>query len=71
MRYTKDEKHNILQQLDRNFGDVALTSAQLGVPTRTLYAWRRARKLERAAVQQEKVPAPQHYSAAQVAHLTF
>jgi arsenate reductase-like glutaredoxin family protein len=38
-RYTPDEKKHILQLLQANAGDVALTSAQTGVPGRTIYRW--------------------------------
>ena len=45
-RYTPEEKSAALQRLDDNFGDVAVTSIQTGVPTRTLREWKRQRHLE-------------------------
>jgi len=39
--YRLDAKINALNQLERNEGDVALTSRALGIPARTLRDWRR------------------------------
>lgn len=68
MRYTQDEKNEVLACLDFNQGDVQLASQLMGVPERTIYAWKRERKLQRqavsAAVQQEKKASPQQYTAA-------
>ena len=44
-KYTDQEKANILQHLDDNFGNVMLTAIQTGVPRRTLQDWKRLRKL--------------------------
>ncbi len=46
-RYTPQEKADILERLDDNFGNVTLTALQTGVPARTLYEWKRQRKLRR------------------------
>ena len=39
--YTSHEKTNILARLELNGGDIILTAAEVGVPERTLYTWRR------------------------------
>lgn len=46
-RYTPQQKADILERLDDNFGNVTLTALQTGVPTRTLSEWKRQRKLRR------------------------
>ena len=38
--YSPDQKAAALQSLDKNFGDIAATSYQIGIPQRTLYTWR-------------------------------
>lgn len=44
--YTPEQKADYLQHLDDNFGNVTLTALQTGVPSRTLYTWKRERKLQ-------------------------
>jgi transposase-like protein len=44
-RYTQQQKEEILQQLDDNFGNVTLTAIQTGIPKRTIYDWKQQRKL--------------------------
>ena len=44
-KYTDQEKANILQHLDDNYGNVTITSIQTGVPIRTIHRWKRLRKL--------------------------
>lgn len=46
-RYTQDEKAAYLAHLDDNYGNVTLTAIQTGIPSRTLYNWKRERKLRR------------------------
>jgi transposase-like protein len=58
-RYNAQSKAEILAQLRANFGDVARTSRQMGVPERTLYAWKR----QLQQLQQQQSPLPQHYTA--------
>ncbi len=38
-RYTKEEKQQVLERLIQNNGDVSRTSAETGVPKRTIYNW--------------------------------
>jgi hypothetical protein len=54
-RYTQEEKDQVLNRLAANTGDVPLTSAQTGIPVRTLHAWRRASP-QLHAVQQQQQP---------------
>ena len=56
-RYTAEEKARALQLIDANFGNTALTSAQTGIPTRTLNGWRRAAQPpEQERQQQQQSP---------------
>lgn len=41
-RYTQEEKDQALELLIANNGDLSLTSAETGIPIRTLENWRRA-----------------------------
>lgn len=41
-RYTPEERAAALAALDENRGDTAITSLKLGLPQRTLQAWKRA-----------------------------
>jgi hypothetical protein len=41
-RYTPEEKDHALELLIANNGDLSLTSAETGIPVRTLENWRRA-----------------------------
>lgn len=71
-RYTDQQKADILTQLSANFGNVALTARQAGIPSRTLYAWKREQQREHptdAALLHSKTSAPQHYTAANPDHL--
>lgn len=43
-RYTPEQKAEILQILDDNFGNVQLTAAFIGMPERTLRDWKNRRK---------------------------
>ena len=56
-RYSQEEKDQALQRLVANAGDVPLTSAQTGIPLRTLHAWRRAHlsSEQHVAPQQQQV----------------
>lgn len=45
-RYTNQQKADALQQLDDNDGNVMLTAIQTDIPKRTLYEWKRQRKLQ-------------------------
>lgn len=58
-RYTPQYKAAVLQKLRDNYGDVARTSLQMGIPERTLYAWKR----ELQQLQQQQSPLPQQYTA--------
>lgn len=40
-RYSEQEKNAALNRLDENFGNVPITAQQTGIPTRTLYHWKR------------------------------
>jgi transposase-like protein len=53
-RYSQEEKDRALERLAANTGDASLTSAQTGIPLRTLHAWRRA--LEQHGAQQQQQP---------------
>lgn len=77
-RYTPEEKQTVLQRLQANGGDVALTSAQTGVSPRTLYHWqkRHLAKLQKVQPQlpqfaqqnTEIVPAPPNQDMSVGAH---
>ena len=56
-RYSQEEKDQALARLVANTNDVPLTSAQTGIPVRTLHAWRRAHLASEqyAAQQQQQV----------------
>lgn len=45
--YSDTQKTEALDHLDANFGNVTLTAIQTGIPSRTLYEWKRQRKLRR------------------------
>lgn len=65
-RYTNQQKADILNQLNANFGNVALTARQTGVPLRTLYTWKREYSPDDPAdpaLQHQKTPLRQHYTA--------
>jgi transposase-like protein len=40
-RYTREQRWEVLDILEANYGNVTLTAQQTGVPIRTLYAWKR------------------------------
>jgi len=58
-RCTPQRKAEVLAKLQANFGDVARTSLQMGIPERTLYTWKR----QLQQLQQQQSPLPQHYTA--------
>jgi transposase-like protein len=45
-RYTPQQKETALQRLAANFGNIAITSLQTGIPERTLRDWQQKRQLE-------------------------
>src|SRR5690606_39284126 len=49
-RYAPDHKALIMLTLERNNGDISLTSLQTGVPERTLRHWRIRQKWQKANV---------------------
>src|SRR5690606_35762103 len=49
-RYAPDHKALIMLTLERNNGDISLTSLQIGVPERTLRHWRIRQKWQKANV---------------------
>lgn len=61
-RYTPEEKTIALQILADNFGSVAVTSVQTGIPERTLFTWRRHQRLQKqhkaGLLQQHPTPSP-------------
>ncbi len=46
-RYTDQQREDTLQHLDDNYGNVTLTALQTNIPARTIYQWKRERKLRR------------------------
>jgi transposase-like protein len=56
--YSQTEKVSILAQLERNGGDIITTAAQVGVPERTLYTWRRQHYAESQRRQPLPPPSP-------------
>ena len=67
-RYTNQQKADILNQLSANLGNVALTARQTGVPLRTLYTWKREQQPDDPALQHQKSPLLQHYTAETADH---
>jgi transposase-like protein len=57
-RYTPEEKARILQTLYENCSNVARTSQQTGVPSRTLYTWWKEEQAKLPQLPQEKIELP-------------
>ena len=62
-RYTDEEKAHAIQRLTENFYNISVTSLQIGIPIRTLHAWRREHLLQQnAAARMGFAAAHQHFS---------